>query len=124
MRRCFPCAGRSGWTTRGGTSMSYQVGVDLGSTCTALAVCRAGSVAAPELVPTVVFLNPDGSVLVGADADRRAPADPQRVVRQFTRRIGDGVPILAGGTAMPAEVLAARLVGGLLDSVANRLRGS
>lgn len=91
--------------------MSYQVGVDLGSTFTAIAV---GSAAPPKIVPTVVFVNPDGSVTVGAEAERRGLADPQRVVRQFIRRVGDGVPILAGDVSWPAELLAARLVASLL----------
>ena len=105
--------------------MSYQVGVDLGSTLSSAAVCRSGSAAAEivSVLPTVAFLNPDGSIVVGDEADRRALADPQRVMRQFTRRIGDGVPILAGGVSMLAEVLAARFITGMLDSVASRLGG-
>src|SRR6266498_4093768 len=108
--------------------MSYQVGVDLGGTFAAVAVCDP----APEIiplaagsafVPTVLIANPDGSVVVGDDADRLAAAEPHRVVRQFIRRIGDGVPILAGDVSWPAELFAARFVGTLLDSVANRLGG-
>jgi actin-like ATPase involved in cell morphogenesis len=74
-------------------------------------------------IPTVVYANPDGSVLVGDEADRRALTDPDRVARQFTRRIGDGVPLLAGGTAMPAEVLAARFISRMVDVAAARLGG-
>lgn len=98
--------------------MSYQVGVDPGATFTA--VCRAGGTP-PEIVPTVVFVNPDGTLRIGADADRLGLRDPQRVVRQFIRRIGDGVPILAGDVSWPAEMLAARLVAGLLPRPADRV---
>jgi molecular chaperone DnaK len=112
--------------------MSYQVGVDLGSTFSALAVCRAGGNPAPEIVPltprtafvpTVVYANPDGSVVVGEEADRRALTDPDRVARQFTRRIGDGVPLLAGGMAVPAEALAARFITRMVDIAAARFGG-
>jgi actin-like ATPase involved in cell morphogenesis len=112
--------------------MSYQVGVDLGSTLSALAVCRSGGNPAPEIVPmssrtvfvpTVVYASRDGSVLVGDEADHRALTDPDRVARQFIRRIGDGVPLLAGGTAMPAEVLAARFITRMVDVAAARLAG-
>jgi molecular chaperone DnaK len=101
--------------------MSYHLGVDLGSTFSAVAACRADGIAVPEIMPTVVFVNPDGSVVVGDEADRRGLADPERVVRQFTRRIGDGVPILVGGVSMPAEVLAARFVTAMLDGPTGRV---
>jgi molecular chaperone DnaK len=105
--------------------MSYQVGVDLGSTYSAAALCSgaAPEIAGPGFVPTVLIANPDGSVVVGNDAERRAPADPQRVVRQFIRRIGDGVPILADDVSWPAELFAARFVGAMLDTVAGRMGG-
>jgi hypothetical protein len=123
--RVFSVCPALGFDAQRGHSMSYQVGVDLGSTFSAAAVCRSDSPAA-ELVPylrTVLFVNRDGSIVVGDDAERRAVTDPQRVVRQFIRRIGDGVPILAGGTALPAEMLAARFVGRMLDTVAAQLNG-
>lgn len=109
--------------------MSYQVGVDLGSTVSAVAVCRGS---APEIVPlaggsaftpTVLIANPDGSVIVGAEAQRLAAANPQRVVRRFVRRIGDGVPILTGDVSWPAELFAARFVTSLLGDVAGRFGG-
>jgi molecular chaperone DnaK len=115
-----------------GLFMSYQVGVDLGSTFSAAAVCRTGGNPAPEIiplagrtafVPSVLFTNGDGSVLIGEEGENQALVDPQRIVRQFTRRVGDGVPVLVGGGPMPAEVLAARFVARLLDLVANRLGG-
>jgi actin-like ATPase involved in cell morphogenesis len=118
--RAFSVCPAFGFDAQRGHSMSYQVGVDLGSTFSAVAVCRSDSPAA-ELVTylrTVLFVNRDGSIVVGDEAERRATADPQRVVRQFIRRIGDGVPILAGDTPLPAEVLAARFVTRMLDTVA------
>ena len=107
--------------------MSYQVGVDLGTTYTAAAVFRNGADRA-EPVPlgvrsaamaSAVFAA-DGSFLVGEAAERRALADPARIVREFKRRIGDGVPVLVGREPVPAEVLAARFIRQVVDGVVKR----
>ena len=77
--------------------MTYQVGIDLGTTSTVAAVRRADGTAhvVPLEGPTgavvsTVYLGADGDLLVGEAAERRALSDPGRVVRQLTRRIGDG----------------------------------
>jgi molecular chaperone DnaK (HSP70) len=106
----------------------YHLGIDLGTTWTAAAVCRAGA-RGPEPVPlgehghavaSVVFAGPDGSFLLGEAAERRARSDPDRVVREFKRRIGDPAPVVVGREAVPAEVLAARFVAALVQQVARR----
>ncbi|MBV8932808.1 MAG: Hsp70 family protein, partial [Kutzneria sp.] len=62
--------------------MSYQLGVDLGTTYTAAAICRPGhdGTGRTEVVSlgtratsaaSVLFLGPDGVVLVGEAAERR-----------------------------------------------------
>ena len=110
---------------------SYQVGIDLGTTYSSAAVCRAGE-PRPEVVPlagrstsvaSVVFLAEDGSLVVGEAAERRALTDPGRVVREFKRRIGDGIPVLLGGQPVPAETVAARFVAWILAQVAEREGG-
>ena len=93
--------------------MNYQIGLDLGSTRTAVATCRE----VPRLesvVPTVVIANPDGSLVIGEEAERRASADPSRVARRFLRRVGDPTPLRLGGVALSADVLTARFVTRLL----------
>ena len=109
----------------------YQVGIDLGTTYTAAAVCRDGE-ARPETVAlatagaavaSVVFLAPDGALLVGEPAQRRALSEPRRVVREFKRRIGDGTPLVVGGTSIPADTLSARFVAWVVDEVARREGG-
>jgi actin-like ATPase involved in cell morphogenesis len=96
--------------------MGYQLGVDLGTTYTAAAIRRDGVVSVLGLgnramqVPSVVCLQPDGSFLVGEAAEARAAAEPDRITREFKRRIGDPVPIIVGGAPFSAEQLTARLL--------------
>src|ERR671933_765310 len=101
--------------------MAYQLGIDLGTTFTCAAVCRSSGQrwGEPEVVtlgsrgatvPSVVFIGQDGSIVVGEAAERRALTDPDRVVREFKRRIGDPTPLMVGGRAWPAEELCAQVV--------------
>jgi molecular chaperone DnaK len=115
--------------------MSYQLGIDLGTTYTAAAVCRSSDRrwVEPEVVtlgtrsatvPSVLFVASDGSVLIGEAAERRALTDPDRVVREFKRRIGDPTPVVVAGRAWAPEELSARLVRWVVDRVAEREGGS
>jgi molecular chaperone DnaK len=115
--------------------VGYQLGIDIGTTYTAAAVCRSSDHrwVEPETVtlgtrsatiPSVLFIAPDGSVVVGEAAERRALTDPGRVVREFKRRIGDPTPIVVGGQAWAPEDLSARLVRWVVDRVAEREGGA
>src|SRR3954451_9704228 len=117
-----------------GATMSYQLGIDLGTTYTAAAVCRSSDRrwVEPEVVtlgtrnatvPSELFLPPDGTVVVGEAAERRALTDPDRVVREFKRRIGDPTPVVIGGRPWAPEELSARLVRWVVDRVAEREGG-
>ena len=110
--------------------MTYWLGIDLGTTYTAAALCRP---AVDELaihvlplgsrspaVPSVLFLSGDGSLVVGEGAERRALTDPDRVVREFKPRIGDEIPLLVGGVPWPAHELAAVLVHWVWQRVTER----
>ncbi len=109
--------------------MSYQVGVDLGATFTAAAVCRSGWAEVvpygPQAayLPSVAYVNPDGSLVLGDAAEQRATTEPDRVARQFTRRIGDGTPLRLGGVLMTADALAARYVAHIVGAVAGAMGG-
>lgn len=114
--------------------MSYWLGVDVGSTFTAAAICRvqAGHRALPEVVPlgtrstavsSVVYLGQDGEVIVGEAAERRAVTNPDRVVREFKRRIGDEVPMVIGGTPHSAPEITAKVIRWVVDRVAQREGG-
>jgi molecular chaperone DnaK len=96
--------------------MGYQLGVDLGTTYTAAAVRRGDAVTMLGLgnramqIPSVLYLAPDGTFLVGEAAEARAAAEPDRIAREFKRRIGDPVPVIVGGTPFSAELLTGRLL--------------
>lgn len=98
---------------------SYQLGVDLGTTYTAAAIARDGQCRMVGLgnrsaaIPSVVHVAANGGVLAGEAADRRGPSEPERVAREFKRRVGDPTPLLLGGTPYSAEAL----LGTLLDAV-------
>ncbi|MGH3846875.1 MAG: Hsp70 family protein, partial [Pseudonocardiaceae bacterium] len=112
--------------------MSYWLGIDVGTTFTAAAICReeAGRHPVPEVVPlgshsaaavsSVVYLAPDGQVVVGEAAERRAATDADRVVREFKRRIGDEVPMVIGEVSHSAPEIAALVVRWVVDQVAER----
>ncbi|WP_300013702.1 Hsp70 family protein [Pseudonocardia sp.] len=102
--------------------------MDLGTTWSAAAVCRPSAVA-PEpvtlgehahAVASAVYAGGDGSFLLGEAAERRALSDPDRVIREFKRRIGDPTPVLVGREPVPAEVLAARFIATVVRQVSAR----
>ena len=63
------------------------------------------------------------SVVVGEAAERRATSEPDHVVREFKRRIGDPTPVLVSGRPWAPEELAARLVQWVVERVAQREGG-
>ncbi len=114
--------------------MSYWLGIDVGTTFTAAAICRqgAGRPEIPEVVAlsgrstavsSVLYLAPDGQVVVGEAAERRAVTDPDRVVREFKRRIGDEVPMVIGGRPHAAPEIAAMVLTWVIERVAQREGG-
>ena len=109
--------------------MSYQVGIDLGTTYSAAAVFRDGAATIFSLgargaaIPSVVLIRADGSILTGDAAERRAMSEPERVVREFKRRLGDTTPIIVGGSPHTAEALTAHLLESIYDAVRAREGG-
>ncbi|HKN98175.1 MAG TPA: Hsp70 family protein, partial [Pseudonocardiaceae bacterium] len=109
--------------------MPYVLGIDVGTSRTRAAVCRdnAAGWSAPVPVPlgtrepgvpTVVYLAPDRSALVGEQAERHAASDPIRVARGFPGRVGDDVPLVLGGVQCSPQELTAVLVRWVVDRVA------
>lgn len=107
----------------------YALGIDLGTTFTAAAVWRDGRVETVSLggrsaaIPSVVLLRQDETFLTGEAAHRRGLSEPQRVAREFKRRLGDTTPILLGGVPQSAEALMSRLLRSVVEEVARREGG-
>jgi actin-like ATPase involved in cell morphogenesis len=107
----------------------YTVGVDLGTTFAAAAVWRDGRAEISPLgmrtaeIPSVVLARPDGTFLTGEAATRRALLEPDRVAREFKRRLGDSTPLLLGGSPFSAVALTARLLSAVVTAVIDREGG-
>ncbi|MDQ1054823.1 molecular chaperone DnaK [Arthrobacter sp. SORGH_AS 212] len=111
--------------------MTYVLAVDVGTSFTAAAVVRfnQGVPPVPEClplglrgtaVPSVVYYPEQGPVLVGEAAERRGLATPERVVREFKRRIGDAVPIALGTLSVRPEEVFATVARWVADRAAER----
>ena len=103
--------------------MGYHLGVDLGTTFVAAAIANDSRVEMFTLgdrtvvTPAVVFLGDDGGLVSGDAAGRRAVASPDRIGREFKRRLGDPTPVMLGGTSYAVTTL----LGTLLHDVVNRV---
>jgi molecular chaperone DnaK len=103
--------------------VGYVLGVDIGTTYSAAATCENGRGEIAHLgdrspaIPSVVLLRSDGEVLVGEAAERRGSHEPQRLAREFKRRLGDPVPLVLGGTPYGVEALIAHLLAGIYRRV-------
>lgn len=106
--------------------MGYQLGIDLGTTFTAAAVNRNGNVEIVTLgsragaVPTAVLVREDGTHVHGETAAHRGMSDPDRVVREFKRRLGDARSIRAGDREVTVEELTTSFLRWVLDLVSER----
>ena len=106
--------------------MTYALGVDLGTTYTAAAIHRDGRIEMVTLgdraasVPSVIFLKEDETILTGEAARRRGLTEPERVAREFKRRVGDPAPLLLGHTPYSAEALLSKLLRWTVDTVTER----
>jgi molecular chaperone DnaK len=103
--------------------MGYVLGVDLGTTFTAAALRRGGRSEVVALgadafeMPSVALLRADGQLVVGEEAERLATDQPNRIAREFKRRLGDPTPLLLGGTPFPVHSLTARLLRAVVEQV-------
>ena len=106
--------------------MGYRLGVDLGMTYTSAAVDVDGRVEMLGLgiramqVPSVVFVRENGEIVVGEAAEQLGAADPDRLVREFKRRLGDPVPLVIGGSPYSAQALTARLLAWVVQRATER----
>jgi len=109
--------------------MAYALGIDLGTTFTAVAVSFDARTEVVSLgnhaatIPSVVFLRDDGDMIIGDVALRRGQAEPDRFGREFKRRFGDSTPIMLGHTPYSAERLMAAVLQQVVAQVAERHGG-
>ena len=109
----------------------YHLSVDVGASRGSAATARLtldGAISATTValgrrsdqVPAVALVEPDGSIVVGDEAELRGRTAADRLVREFTRSVGDDVPLSVGGRSIAAEHLFAATVAWVVDSVAER----
>jgi formylglycine-generating enzyme required for sulfatase activity/actin-like ATPase involved in cell morphogenesis len=104
--------------------MNYGLGIDLGTTFTAAAVYRDGSVRPVTLghrsgaVPSAVFARNDGSFAYGEEAATLLLGEPRQGIREPKRRIGLRDPIDLGIRDAPADELLAGYLAWVVTRVA------
>ena len=103
--------------------MPYSLGVDLGTTFVAAAIARPSGVGMVSLsaqsvvAPALVHLAEDGTFSTGDAARRRAITEPDRVGREFKRRLGDPTPIKLGHESFAVTELLGALLRDVLRQV-------
>ena len=113
------------------TELSYFLAVDVGTSRIAAATARVAAdgsiVTAPfalgrksDTVATVVFVADDGELSFGDVAERRGVTQPERLIREFKRSIGDEVPLMVGGRSLAPEQLYAQTVAAIVELVEER----
>ena len=98
--------------------MSQPVlGIDLGTTNSVVAtIDEQGQVvvlpnaAGGQITPSVVYFEPDGSVVVGEQALQATAADPEHGVRLIKRQMGTEFPLLIGGQEHTPESISALIL--------------
>lgn len=75
--------------------MSYSIGIDLGTTNSVACVWRRGTVETIPIdgratMPSALSVRPDGALLVGQSAKKRAELEPEQSITSAKRYIGDG----------------------------------
>ncbi|GAA3700961.1 hypothetical protein GCM10022204_17180 [Microlunatus aurantiacus] len=103
--------------------MAYSLGIDLGTTYTAAAVSDGRHAEIVPLgdrspqAPSVIYKSPDGTFRYGESAERHAATEPERIAREFKRRMGDQTPIFVAGTPMSAHACSKALLGWAIEQV-------
>ena len=103
--------------------MGYGLGVDLGTSFTGAAISRGGHARMVTLgehtilMPSVVRVQADGTLIAGDAAGRGGDADPSRTGRDFKRRLGDPTPLILGGQPHSAVSLLAATLASVVKTV-------
>jgi len=103
--------------------------VDLGTSNTVAVLSAHGrpprvvEVDGASAMPSAVFCEEDGTLVVGRDAERRARLDPSRFEPNPKRRVDDGALKLGESVVPVADALAA-VLGRVLEETARQLNGA
>ena len=92
------------------------IGIDLGTTNSALGVIREGTarllpIGDTLLLPSVVGLSPEGEVLVGNAARNQWVVAPERTQRSIKRKMGSGETVTMAGTSYTPQEISAFILG-------------
>ncbi|WP_085369877.1 Hsp70 family protein [Leifsonia sp. NCR5] len=108
--------------------MTTPIGIDLGTTFSVVAsVTDDGSLRIIDnaegsaLTPSVVHFESAGSVVVGAEAKRTAPVDPDRVVAGIKRQMGTDFALEFDGESYRPEAISAIVLRALAEGAARAL---
>jgi hypothetical protein len=103
-----------------GTPSRHALGVDFGTSNTVAVARRPDGRARPILVdgspllPSAVYVEPDGQLVVGRDAVHSARIEPARFEPNPKRRIDDGA-VLLGDRELPVVELVAAVLGRVVE---------
>lgn len=107
---------------------SIDLGIDLGTTNSAVAVCLEGTVQVlrnshnNELTPSAVRVRPNGAIDVGQQAYQRLAINPDEVAIEFKRWIGtDNVFRFPSGQQFSSAALSSEVLKSLLQTAELRL---
>ena len=106
--------------------MSLIIGIDLGTTFSAVALVRDG---VPDIVPSgderivpsVVGLAPDGGLLVGTPARNQYILYPERTIRSIKRQMGRGSEVQLGSRSYTPQQISALILRELRRTTEARL---
>jgi molecular chaperone DnaK len=108
--------------------MEAILGIDLGTTNSVAAVLREGQVEvlreeAEALLPSVVGLDVDGQLLVGAPARNQWVLAPERTVRSIKRRMGEESAVSLGDQRFTPQEISAIILRALKDRAERHFGG-
>jgi ABC-type phosphate transport system substrate-binding protein/actin-like ATPase involved in cell morphogenesis len=108
--------------------MAYQVGIDLGAENAVVSVIESGwpevvALGGAPSVPPALHFGTDGQTRAGRAALRRGASEPDGLAQDFIAALGDGTPVLVGGTAHTAESMLARFLSWVISATA-KTRGA
>ncbi len=110
------------------SNWEFALAIDIGNSRVVSAVARVTRGAQEEATVfafgddehsavSAVFVDSDGTLSFGSEAERLGAAEPERFIREFVHDLGDDVPIMVGEHAVRAEDLYARMCAWIVEAV-------